>query len=167
MSTLAFEIAEERPADAVAIERLNERAFGPGRFARSAYRLRECDATVPGLCFTAYVGTMLVGSNRMSRVGCGEHDLLLLGPLAVDPAFRSQGIGEALVQRSLTAARADDGFGLVVLVGDESYYGRMGFRIVPPGQLIMPGPVDPRRLLYCELREEALARVKGPLRAIG
>ncbi len=62
--TLAFVLAEERPADAGAIERLNERAFGPGRFARSAYRLREQRAGVPGLCFTAYVGTLLVGSNR-------------------------------------------------------------------------------------------------------
>ncbi len=99
----------------------------------------------------------------MSLVRCGAHDVLLLGPLAVDPAFRSQGIGEALVQRSLSAARAI-GYELVVLVGDESYYGRMGFRIVPPGRLQMPGPVDPRRLLYCELREDALTQVNGRLR---
>jgi predicted N-acetyltransferase YhbS len=160
---LAFVLAEERPADANAIERLNERIFGPGRFARSAYRLREQRAGVAGLCFTAYVGTLLVGSNRMSLVRCGERDALLLGPLAVDPAFRSQGIGEALVQRSLAEARAA-GYELVVLVGDESYYGRMGFRIVPPGRLQMPGPVDPRRLLYCELRAGALSGASGQLR---
>jgi predicted N-acetyltransferase YhbS len=166
MNALAFALAEERPADAGAVERLNERAFGPGRFARSAYRLREYGAGVPGLCFTASVGTLLVGSNRMSLIGCDGHELLLLGPLAVDPAFRSQGIGEALVQRSLVAARTA-GFGLVVLVGDESYYGRMGFRIVPAGRLIMPGPVDPRRLLFCELRDAALAAVQGRLRPRG
>jgi len=163
MNALPFVLAEERPADAAAIERLNERAFGPGRFARSAYRLREQSNGVAGLCFTAHVGTLLVGSNRMSLVRCGERHLLLLGPLAVDPAFRSRGIGEALVQRSLTAARIA-GHGLVLLVGDESYYGRMGFGIVPPSRLQMPGPVDPRRLLYCELRENELTHVQGPLR---
>ena len=41
--------------------------------------------------------------------------------------FRSQGIGEALVKRSLDGAR-EAGGELVILVGDEPYYSRMGFR---------------------------------------
>ena len=88
---------------------------------------------------------------------------VLLGPLIVEPVFRSQGIGEALVTTSLEAAKAA-GWKLVILVGDEPYYVRMGFQRAPKGRLSLPGPVDPERLLYCELEPDALAAAKGPAR---
>ena len=74
--------------------------------------------------------------------------------------FRSQGIGEALVKRSLEAAKAA-GWKLVILVGDEPYYARMGFQRAPKGHISLPGPVDPERLLYCELEPGALAPRRG------
>jgi predicted N-acetyltransferase YhbS len=159
MSDLAVVISAETDGESVAIDKLNERAFGPGRFARAAYRLREGEGRYL-LAFVAHVGTLLVGSNRMNAVRCGGKPALLLGPLAVEPAFRSRGIGEALVNVSLDAAKAD-GHELVILVGDEPYYARMGFRRVPPGRLMLPGPVDPQRLLYCELTPEAFLSVSG------
>jgi predicted N-acetyltransferase YhbS len=85
---------------------------------------------------------------------------LLLGPLTVEPAFRSRGIGERLLTRSLDAAR-EAGHRLVILVGDEPYYSRAGFKRVPMGRLAMPGPVDPARLLYCELAPGAFEGVQG------
>ncbi len=150
-------------ADLAQIERLDERAFGPGRFARSAYRLREGRAPEFALSFVAHVGTLLVGSNIMTEIRCGAQDALLLGPLTVDPQFRRKGVGEALARRSLEAAKAA-GFKLVILVGDVPYYKRLGFRRVPMGRLTMPGPVDPARLLYCELAEGAFAGVEGTIR---
>lgn len=150
-------------ADLAQIERLDERAFGPGRFARSAYRLREGRAPEFALSFVAHVGTLLVGSNIMTEIRCGVQPALLLGPLTVDPQFRRKRLGEALALRSLEAAKAA-GFQLVILVGDEPYYKRLGFRRVPMGRLTMPGPVDPARLLYCELVEGAFADAKGPIR---
>jgi len=93
----------------------------------------------------------------------GGAPALLLGPLTVEPAFRAQGVGETLVKHSLDAARAA-GHGLVLLVGDDDYYARMGFRRVPHSKIVMPGPVDPERLLYCELREGAFAALNGKMR---
>ena len=93
----------------------------------------------------------------------GGTPALLLGPLIVEPVFRSQGIGEALVAASLEAARAT-GAKLVVLVGDESYYARVGFKRAPPGRIVLPGPVDPQRLLYCELQPGAFDGVAGKAR---
>ena len=148
------------PSDLPQIERLDERAFGPGRFARTAYRLREGVGPDFALSFVAHVGTLLVGSNIMTPVKCGEIDMMLLGPLTVEPAFRSRGIGEALAARSLEAARAG-GQKLVVLVGDEPYYGRLGFKRVPLGRLLLPGPVDPARVLICELVAGAFEGVGG------
>ena len=59
-------------------------------------------------------------------------------------------------------ARAEaKGHGLVILVGDEPYYAKVGFHKLPAGLLIMPGPVDPNRFLYRELNPGALAGMAG------
>jgi predicted N-acetyltransferase YhbS len=163
MTDISLMLEPETPDDAEAIERLNERVFGPGRFARSAYRIRERAEPDLRLSFVARVGTLLVGANAMTPIVIGQAPALLLGPLIVEPVFRSQGIGEALVTRSLEAAKAA-GWKLVVLVGDEPYYARMGFQRVPPGSISLPGPVDPARLLYCELEPGALTAAEGEAR---
>src|SRR5271165_6929635 len=160
MSDLSLLLEPETPDDAAAIEHLNARVFGPGRFARSAYRVREQADPDPTLSFVARVGTLLVGANAMTPIVVGGAAALLLGPLIVEPVFRSQGIGEALVTRSLEAARAA-GWKLVILVGDEPYYARAGFQPVPAGHITLPGPVDPARLLYCELEPGALEAARG------
>jgi predicted N-acetyltransferase YhbS len=163
MTDLSFTIMPETADDAVPIERLNERTFGPGRYAKSAYRLREGVGHRLDVSFTARVGTLLVGSVRLSPIRIGETPALLLGPLTVEPPFRERGIGNALIERALAAAKAK-GQRLVVLVGDEPYYGRAGFKRIPKGRALMPGPVDPARLLVCELAEGAFDGVSGPIR---
>jgi predicted N-acetyltransferase YhbS len=160
MTDLPLIIRHETDADADTIERLHERAFGPGRFARSAYRLREGVPHIPGLSYTALVGTLVVASIRMTPILIGEARGLLLGPLTVEPAFTRRGIGMALVRKAIEAARAD-GHRLVLLVGDEPFYGRAGFRRVKRGQLTLPGPVDPDRILVLELAEGAFDGVSG------
>jgi predicted N-acetyltransferase YhbS len=160
MTDIRLVLEPETPADAEAIERLNDRVFGPGRFAKTAYRLREEAQPDLSLSFVARVGTLLVGANRMTPILIGETPALLLGPLIVEPVFRSQGIGEALVNRSIEAAR-QAGAKLSILVGDEPYYARMGFKSAPPGRVKMPGPVDPARVLYCEIAAGAFEGVGG------
>lgn len=163
MSDLSLTILPETANDAHAIERLLERTFGPGRFVLSAYRLREHVDHRLDLSFTARIGTLLVGSVRQLPVCIGETPALLLGPLTVEPPFRSRGVGRALLDRALTDAQAK-GHTLVVLVGDEAYYSRVGFRMVPPGRADMPGPVDRRRLLVKELVDGAFDNVSGMVR---
>jgi predicted N-acetyltransferase YhbS len=163
MNDVALTILPETEDDAVAIERLHERTFGPGRFAKTAYRLREQSAHRTELSFTARAGTLLVGSVRLSPVRIGETKALLLGPLTVEPAFRERGVGQALIERALKEAGAK-GHRLVVLVGDEPYYGKCGFKPIPPGRAIMPGPVDPARLLVAELSAGAFDGVSGAIR---
>src|SRR5215471_11371273 len=163
MHDLPFILELATDDDAEPIERLSERVFGPGRFARTAYRIRETTPADPGLSFVARVGTLLVGASAMTPIAIGDAPALLLGPLIVEPVFRSQGIGEALVTASLEAARAA-GWKLVILVGDEPYYARMGFQRAPKDRISLPGPVDPARLLYCELEPGALEAAKGEAR---
>ncbi|HEX3938975.1 MAG TPA: N-acetyltransferase [Xanthobacteraceae bacterium] len=163
MNDIAFTILPETPADAPAIERLHERTFGPGRFAKTAYRLREQAAHRLDISFTARIGTLLVGSIWLSPIRIGETKALLLGPLTVEPAFRERGVGQALIERALQDAKAK-GHRLVFLVGDEPYYGKSGFKRVPPGRATLPGPVDPARLLVAELDDGAFEGVSGPIR---
>jgi len=163
MTDLSLTILPETEEDATAVDRLNERTFGPGRFAKSAYRLRERISHCRQLSFTARVGTLLVGSVRLSPIRVGDTQALLLGPLTVEPAFRDRGIGYALIERALAEAKAR-GHRLVLLVGDEPYYGKCGFKHIAKGRVIMPGPVDPERLLVCELEDGAFDRAAGPVR---
>jgi predicted N-acetyltransferase YhbS len=163
MSEVSLTILPETEGDAEAIERLHERTFGPGRFARSAYRIREGRGHLPALSFTARIGTLLVGSLRLTPICIGEVKALLLGPLTVEPPFRSHGVGTALIKRALHDAKAA-GHNLVVLVGDEPFYGKSGFKRIPKGQVKFPGPVDPARLLVAELAKGAFEGVGGMIR---
>jgi len=163
MTDLSLTIRAETADDAEAIERLHERTFGPGRYAKTAYRLRESGPHALALSFTARVGTLLVGSVRLTPVRIGETPALLLGPLTVEPPFRDRGIGFTLIERALAEARTQ-GHRLALLVGDEPYYGRAGFKPVPKGRAAMPGPVDPERLLVAELVAGAFEGVSGPIR---
>ena len=163
MTDLSLTILPETPGDAVAIARLHERTFGPGRFVRTSFRIREKLAHRLDLSFTARIGTLLVGSVQLTPIRIGETPALLLGPLTVEPPFRDHGVGQALIERALQEARAQ-GHKLVILVGDESYYGKCGFKRVPPGRVVMPGPVDPERLLVAELADGAFDGVSGPVR---
>ena len=163
MSELALTILPETADDALAVERLHERTFGPGRYARSAYRIREGRGHVLELSFTARIGTLLVGSLRLTPICIGETPALLLGPLTVEPPFREHGVGSALIERALKGAKAA-GHTMVVLVGDEPFYGKSGFKRIPKGQVKMPGPVDPARLLVAELKAGAFDGVSGMIR---
>ncbi len=163
MSDVSLTVLPETDADALPIERLHERTFGPGRFARTSYRIRERVPHRLDLSFTARIGTLLVGSVRQTPIRIGETPALLLGPVTIEPPFRGRGIGQALTARALEAARGK-GHRLVVLVGDEPYYGRLGFKSIPKGRATMPGPVDPARLLVCELASGAFDGVAGPIR---
>lgn len=150
----------EEPAHDDAIDQINAEAFGPGRFARAAYRIREGGPHERALSFVALHEGEVVGSVRLTRIAAGNGRALLLGPLAVRPVYKNKGIGKKLVRIALEAAQAA-GSEVVVLVGDEPYYGPFGFKPIPRGQLSMPRPVDPDRLLAAELKKGGLIKLQG------
>jgi predicted N-acetyltransferase YhbS len=159
-------IRPARPEDHAAIADLHARAMGPGRFARTAYRVREAAAEgFSPFCRVSLLGDRLIAAVRFTAVRIGGRDgALLLGPLAVAPDLANRGHGRGLAASALEDARAA-GIALVVLVGDEPYYARLGFRRIPRGQILLPGPVDPDRLLAVELRPGALQEYAGALEA--
>ena len=136
----------EQPKDAAAIDALIDAAFGPGRFAKTAERLRETNHPLLDISFTARVEGVLVGCVRMWPIWIGQRAAVFLGPFAVDAAWRGRGLGAALIAQACEAAR-DAGHQLILLVGPQVYFAPLGFSMVPEGQIAMPGPVDPKRVL--------------------
>ena len=157
-----WQIRSERPADAAQVEALITLGFGAGRFAKTAYRLREGVKPETRLCFVAEENKKLVGAVRFWPILVGGQKSLLLGPLAVQPELRGRGIGIALMQKGIEEARKL-GFNTIILVGDESYYGRVGFAQLKPGQVKFPGPVDPSRILGFALQPGALEKLEGAI----
>lgn len=136
----------ETDADAQAVEALLDHAFGPGRFVKVSERVREFAPFRPDMSFTAWDGERLVGSVRMWEVRVGDAPAIFLGPLAVQADGRKAGVGGLLVEAACRAAEAA-GFPVVLLVGDEPYFTRFGFAAAPARGVILPGPVDQRRVL--------------------
>ncbi len=149
------------PEDIAEISKLHARVFGPGRFARSAYRVREGKGHLSRFCLVACLGKKIIASIRTTEIAIGgKSGAVLLGPVAVDGEHRSLGLGSKLIAAAFDAARAG-GARLIVLVGDQPYYGRFGFTPAPMGQIIFPGPVNPQRILAHEIEANALADYRG------
>lgn len=158
-------IRPELPADAPWVENLHGLAFGPGRFARTAFRVREQFAVDRNLCLIAEYRGKPVGSARMTPISIGKYQGYLLGPLATDPDYRNKGAGRALV-REVSEMSLAKGGEFVLLVGDAPYYRPLGYEAVPSGAIIFPGPVDPARILVC-CKDRALAgRLVGVIAAV-
>ena len=166
----SFVVRPQSQGHVQAVETLLDMAFGPGRFAKASYRLRERVDPVDSLSFVAEQtdapAEQLAGSIRYWPVRIGPNadgvpaDALLLGPLAVAPGLQGKGVGLALMETSLEAARAQ-GHKLVLLVGDLPYYRRAGFCQVPLGQVTLPQPYNPERLLWRALVPGAEDGVAG------
>ena len=165
MTSDAIITRSELSSDAASVEALQHRAFGPGAYARAAFRVREQAPHDRALSFLTELNGALVGSVRMTPIAIGGARGLLLGPLVVDPPHKGRGYGKALMRRAVAAA-AEAGWPFIILVGDAPYYWPFGFKPLPPGRVAMPGPVDPARLLAAELRPGALEGLSGTVRGV-
>lgn len=166
MTAPAVTIRLQTPDDYPQLKRLNEETFGPGRFARTAFRVREGSASEPRLNLCAVQNGAIIGAVQFTPIAIGGvNGALLLGPLIIEKAHNNQGHGLRLMLEGLSRAR-ELGYKLVILVGDLPYYARAGFAVAPAGRIVMPGPVDPARLLYCELAPGALEAYRGGVRGL-
>lgn len=151
---------------AVAVEALLDRAFGADRHARTAYKVRGAGAAIAGLSVAAIEDGALVGTIQCWPVALAGDDgglvpLVMIGPVAVEPARQQDGIGRRLMAAALAAATAHGLDGALMLIGDPDYYGRFfGFSAALTGGWRLPGPVERHRLLA---RGDAVPAVTGTL----
>lgn len=153
-------LAPERPQDGALVADLIDRAFGPGRYAKAAERLREHNRPLLDISFAAWADGRLAGCVRMWPVHVGRTPAVFLGPFAVEPEFRSLGLGATLIRQACAAA-AGAGHKLILLVGDGAYFEPLGFSRVPAGRIVPPGPVDPARVFTLALAPGADLALTG------
>ena len=164
LANAAFTIVADSPAFQLVTEALHALVFGPGRFARTAYRVRGRQGHERRLSFAAFVDGHLIASVWQTYVHVGATPAILLGPLAVHPDFAGKGYGQALLSSALKAAFATPAKA-VILIGDAPYYARAGFATIGHQRIGWPGPVDPARVLVVELESGAASHLAGPIRA--
>jgi predicted N-acetyltransferase YhbS len=157
----AITLQFERPQDGPLVDALIDRAFGPGRFTKVSERVREFATFAPEFSVCAWSEGRLLGCARMWCVRVGGRPVTFLGPFAVELGERNAGFGARMITRASEAAAAA-GETHVVLVGDEAYFGRVGFSTAAGRAVVMPGPVDPRRVLVRALRPDA-GELAGPV----
>ena len=154
-------IVPQRPIDEAQLEPLLDRTFGPDRFDKTVYRLREGLEPVPGLSHVAVNPQgKLLASLRFWPVTLAGRQGILLGPLAVEPPLQGKGIGKSLVRHGLSQARRL-GHDYCLVVGEPEYYEPFGFRNAPAAGLILPGPVDSHRFQVLELSPGSLEGARG------
>ncbi len=122
-----------RPAtggDVAAIDALLRRAFPAEDEARLVQRLCiDGDMVLTLVADDEESGALagMIAFSRMDVAIAGKPiAAVALAPLAVEAAWRKQGVGEALVQAGI-AQLADAGGVLAFVLGDPAYYGRFGF----------------------------------------
>ena len=168
-------LRREAGEDSGAVEDLFDRVFGPARLSLSSYRLREGVSPVRELCLVVCgADGVPFGAVRFwpVRLGIGRAPALLAGPVGVHPTRQGEGLGAALLRAGLARAEQlpmppDSGepgcWRRVVLVGDEPYYGRFGFRLALAAGLRFPAPTDPARVLGKELESGSMSGIRGPV----
>jgi predicted N-acetyltransferase YhbS len=157
----AYVIVPDAPEHAGAVEALYDDVFGPGRFAKTAERLREGNAKIADASLVAIDSEGVTGVVRVWPVTVGEKGrAAFLGPIAVAERRRGNGVAFKLMERAIGVCR-EQGYAAVILVGDLDYYDRFGFK-PSDNRFQLPGPVDQRRVLIRDLSDRASA-LKGAL----
>jgi predicted N-acetyltransferase YhbS len=150
-ASLPCELVPDSADHAAAVEALYDDVFGPGRFAKAAERLREGNTRIAEASFVALDSTGFCGVVRLWPVEDEEgRRAAFLGPIAVIERRRGNGVAFHLMERSIGVCR-EQGYPAVILVGDEAYYARFGFRKAGVGRFTLPGPVDQNRILIRDL----------------
>ncbi len=156
-----FDTRPETPDDWWEVEALYDLCFAPGREALSSYRLRDDVPPVRGLSLVVRDGSgILAGAIRFWPVHVGDHDALLLGPVAVHPTHQGEGLGGYLIHAGVDAGR-NQGWQRVMLVGDAPYYQRFGFTRLTG--VTMPPPTNPDRVLGLDLAPGSWSGIEGPV----
>jgi predicted N-acetyltransferase YhbS len=157
-----YEITLDAPEHSAAVEALYDDVFGPGRFAKTAERLREGNIKIADASLVAIDSEGLTGVVRVWPVKVGEKGrAAFLGPIAVAERRRGNGVAFKLMERAIGVCR-EQGYAAVILVGDFDYYDRFGFKRAGDGRFQLPGPVDQKRILIRDLSDRA-AKLEGEL----
>jgi predicted N-acetyltransferase YhbS len=159
------EIRQERPEDFDAIRSVVREAFGRDFESIVVDRLRASDDYLPGLSLVAVlddqvVGHIMVTAQAIIGDGGEKFPSTILAPLAIDPEYQGQGLGQALTRAALDAARRADCRSMV-LIGHPTYYPRFGFRPASSWGIRYATPIPDDVFMAIELAPGGLDNARG------
>lgn len=160
----AHTIMTEQIEHAQGIETLYDRCFGSGRFAKTAERLREGNQQLLALSRVAVdMQGDVIAAVRLWPLKVGAFGrAVFVGPVAVDEQYRGSGLGLLLTKECMQHAQ-QAGWPLAILIGDQPYFGKLGFKNISTSDYPAPGYIPSHRFLGLELEENALAENQGKL----
>lgn len=162
-TTAGLRLAPERACDGPAIDTLMRRAFGPGHFAKVSERLREGNRLRADVSFCAFMDGELLGAVRLWPVRASGVPFLFLGPIGVDESARGRGVAAQLIDAACEAA-TQAGDPLIALVGAKALFEPHRFTVAPEDRIVLPGPVDTRRIFWKSLRDGGEAGIEGAVK---
>ena len=137
---MMMDLRKEKKTDWKTVEQITYRAFrdapptgsgDDGNEALLAQKLRSCASFVPELDYVAELDGSVIGNimYARSKIVCDkcEWETLTFGPVSVLPKYQRDGVGSALIRKTLAVAH-DLGYRAVLIFGHESYYPRFGFK---------------------------------------
>ena len=139
----------EQYQDNESIEELYSLSFSPGRYVKSAFRMREKYSHLIDISYVSTIGRNIIGSLRYWNILVNSEPALLLGPVVIHPKYRGKGYGQELLKFSLQNCKLNN-FKLIILIGDLIYYSKIGFKRFEKKDLSFIGPVNKDRLLYID-----------------
>lgn len=148
-------IRKEQEIDNTEINTLYTNSFGPGRYAKSAFRYREKYDHLIDISQVLICQNKLIGSVRFWNILVNNKKSLLLGPIVMHRDYRGQGFGKRLLKDSILNCK-NLGHNLIILVGDLSYYSKVGFKRIGPKKILFEGPVNYERVLYIEFNKSII-----------
>ena len=136
------------------IIKLLYKSFGPGRFARSVYRLREKNDRDTEFSYIYELNNQILSSISYYKTFL-NNDIngLLLGPLAVDPEHRGKGYGVELVKYTITLIKKTMAYDFILVIGDYHYYEKFGFKKIN-NTFSFYGPVNSEKVLILPIKDE-------------
>ena len=136
------------------IIKLLHKSFGPGRFARSVYRLREKNDRDTEFSYIYELNNQILSSISYYKTFL-NNDIngLLLGPLAVDPEHRGKGYGVELVKYTIALIKKTMAYDFILVIGDYHYYEKFGFKKIN-NTFSFYGPVNSEKVLILPLKDE-------------
>lgn len=136
------------------IIKLLYKSFGPGKFARSVYRLREKNDRDTEFSYIYELNNQILSSISYYKTYL-NNDIngLLLGPLAVDPEHRGKGYGVELVKYTIALIKKTTTYDFILVIGDYHYYEKFGFKKIN-NTFSFYGPVNSEKVLILPLKDE-------------
>ncbi|MGV3345577.1 GNAT family N-acetyltransferase [Enterobacteriaceae bacterium LUAb1] len=155
-------IRTEIGVDAADIDALLRRSFTTEAEAELVRELREEGLLTLGVVAADDEGQVLgYGAYSPVTVNGEDKNWVALAPLVVDQPLRNQGIGQQLVQESLTILN-EFGYGAVVVLGEPALYGaRYGFEPALHHQVRCKWPGTEAAFQIYKLADNAFSGTEG------